>query len=747
MDVHDGSGDDRTFKVSFSSDGLSRLREKVMGKLKEFMGDYTDDTLVDYVLVLLRNGRHKDEAKKELDVFLGEETATFISWLWDHLSSNIHLYLQPEQSIPDEVTKSKHVPCESSERQNAHEHQTVKASTDSSTRNYHRRGWKSKTQESNGTFPLHSVVTNILHAEEKVSRPNIDRLLHSPIVKSKRKRNRDDEHTQVQRDTTSYSTIGASRRLLQFAVRDAVKTVQQSNSKAEPALKRVCSVVSAVSTDSVIEARSHRRPESRGLGTLSIALKAAAEAAEDATKVRLAGSVFDRLGHSKQMEEDVNQLSVPTALELEDSEIAATDKVPELLYLDRPYRNEYDDFDGNMSIVKKEISVPAECTLDNNEYGSGSVNQLGQGSFRGIPSCKKIKSVMMQPNIVPESEEISKKSRLLDQERTTGLAVMRSKKVVDSPANVTQKHSHYQVSRDDAKLENQVAVKKSTVGVGNQSAKFLKDNDVFPAQNIKEIDQDCNQKEFTLKQLSAPGILNSNLYLENHEILLYLFGISKNYSATKTKHQTDVHILLADLPRMEILELYLLAMQVHFAATKDTLSRHFNQFGDVLKVIIVTDATTGQPTGSAYVEFLKKESADLALSLNGTSFMSRILKASLHNYEVFMTFFDQPLVVRRSSHEAAPVLSWSWIARAPAFASRVGRMPYPRGTFPGSFRGHPPIKPGARSLQWKRETSILQPSEGAKPPLTSNVSSRTARNLTYTRTEPTPKSAGLSSTI
>ncbi|XP_042409286.1 uncharacterized protein LOC121998420 [Zingiber officinale] len=694
MDVHDGSGDDRTFKVSFSSDGLSRLREKVMGKLKEFMGDYTDDTLVDYVLVLLRNGRHKDEAKKELDVFLGEETATFISWLWDHLSSNIHLYLQPEQSIPDEVTKSKHVPCESSERQNAHEHQTVKASTDSSTRNYHRRGWKSKTQESNGTFPLHSVVTNILHAEEKVSRPNIDRLLHSPIVKSKRKRNRDDEHTQVQRDTTSYSTIGASRRLLQFAVRDAVKTVQQSNSKAEPALKRVCSVVSAVSTDSVIEARSHRRPESRGLGTLSIALKAAAEAAEDATKVRLAGSVFDRLGHSKQMEEDVNQLSVPTALELEDSEIAATDKVPELLYLDRPYRNEYDDFDGNMSIVKKEISVPAECTLDNNEYGSGSVNQLGQGSFRGIPSCKKIKSVMMQPNIVPESEEISKKSRLLDQERTTGLAVMRSKKVVDSPANVTQKHSHYQVSRDDAKLENQVAVKKSTVGVGNQSAKFLKDNDVFPAQNIKEIDQDCNQKEFTLKQLSAPG----------------------SYTTGRPSEDGDSRTLFVS--------------NVHFAATKDTLSRHFNQFGDVLKVIIVTDATTGQPTGSAYVEFLKKESADLALSLNGTSFMSRILK-----------------VVRRSSHEAAPVLSWSWIARAPAFASRVGRMPYPRGTFPGSFRGHPPIKPGARSLQWKRETSILQPSEGAKPPLTSNVSSRTARNLTYTRTEPTPKSAGLSSTI
>jgi RNA recognition motif-containing protein len=38
-------------------------------------------------------------------------------------------------------------------------------------------------------------------------------------------------------------------------------------------------------------------------------------------------------------------------------------------------------------------------------------------------------------------------------------------------------------------------------------------------------------------------------------------------------------------------------LQVHFAATKDGLSQHFNKFGEVLKVIIVTDAATGQPKG------------------------------------------------------------------------------------------------------------------------------------------------------
>ncbi|WJZ89540.1 hypothetical protein VitviT2T_008753 [Vitis vinifera] len=63
-----------------------------------------------------------------------------------------------------------------------------------------------------------------------------------------------------------------------------------------------------------------------------------------------------------------------------------------------------------------------------------------------------------------------------------------------------------------------------------------------------------------------------------------------------------------------------------FAATKDSLSRHFNEFGEVVKVIRVTDAATRQPKGSDYVEFMRKEAAGHALSLDGTSFMSRILK-------------------------------------------------------------------------------------------------------------------------
>ncbi|KAG6521394.1 hypothetical protein ZIOFF_018511 [Zingiber officinale] len=646
----DCAGYDRTFKVSFSQDGLSRLHAKVMEKLKEFMGDYTDGTLVDYVVVLLRNGRSKDEARKELNVFLGDDSDTFISWLWDHLSSNIHLYTQPNQSIPDEVAKSKPISCVLSERQNSQEDQKVTAQTDTNTRNSHGRGWKGKTKDNNGAFPLRSVVTNILHAEEEVSRQNVVGQSHSPTARIQRKRSRDDEHPQ--RYTASYPVIGAPRRLLQFAVRDAVKAVQQSSSRVEPASKRLCSVISTCTTNSLLEAKFHRKSELRAPGTLSIALKAAAEAAEDVTRVRPVGSVFNRLGHDEKMEESVNRLPVTTGLDLEDGEYDPIDKVSEPLYLDHHYRNEYANFDDNMTILEKETDVADDFVLDNNECDGvvdvSHLSQPDQDSLLGTSSSNRdVKSMIMQPHAV--AEEISNK-RLLEQEHGTGPLALTSKKIMSTSANETHKHIHYLVASDDPKVENQVAARNSE-GAGSQNVNFLKDNDVFSSQNM-------TIWEGEMYKVCALGF-DSLLVLQ---IFPYIRALKLNMqikgNLLRNNYWYQVHMLLAVLWTMEILELYLLAMQVsvfspsllqtgeywkavelicvdwilqvHFAATKDTLSRHFNKFGDVLKVIIITDATTGQPTGSAYVEFLKKESADSALSLNGTSFMSRILKASLH---------------------------------------------------------------------------------------------------------------------
>jgi RNA recognition motif-containing protein len=143
---------------------------------------------------------------------------------------------------------------------------------------------------------------------------------------------------------------------------------------------------------------------------------------------------------------------------------------------------------------------------------------------------------------------------------------------------------------------------------------------------------------------------------------------------------------------------------VHFGATKDSLSRHFNKFGEVLKAFIVTDPATGQPSGSAYIEFTRKEAAENALSLDGTSFMSRILK-----------------IVKGSNgqnQEAASSMSWSR-------GGRFTRAPsYFRG---GAVRGRSVVRGGGRSMQWKRDS--------ADTGNNNNVAPNNARSLTYVRAE------------
>lgn len=46
--------DDLTFRVNFGGDGVAKLRDRVKDKLKEFMGDYTDDTLVVCIFSLIK---------------------------------------------------------------------------------------------------------------------------------------------------------------------------------------------------------------------------------------------------------------------------------------------------------------------------------------------------------------------------------------------------------------------------------------------------------------------------------------------------------------------------------------------------------------------------------------------------------------------------------------------------------------------------------------------------------------------
>ncbi|CAO2192003.1 unnamed protein product [Urochloa humidicola] len=699
----DAGGDDAPHPVNaaFTAAGEELLRERVREKLRELMSS-PDDSLLDYVMLLLGNRRRKEETSKELHVFLGDDSEVFVSWLWDHLSSHLHLYYVQEPKQNQESKDDDEAPKEVSGRQKSsdvlprskvqtHSEHTIESST--ATRRRNKREWKGIGREGNENFPLRSVLTDILHGEEKRSQKPNEIRHHTSKQQNGRKRERDDETQQTKRDVSSRPMIGggASRRLLQFAVRDAVKAVQPTSSSSEPASKRLRSVVSTTSAENMRDKRSQRsqdnpsdrrsersqdNPNDRRLTRsqdirserrservrpvlqvqgAALALRAAAEAAADSTKVRSTGSVFKRLGQG-------NVAKQPSR--------------------SREEKRDYEDFEPAMAV--DEHDSDRYVNNEESEEESGELTMADMVAEMNVDSSseddmERDEGITRYQTSVSHEDEMEKKALSAKCSGELETDVIRPSSVIDEEQHVpspTETASKAPVSVDVKTVEPLSYETPKDVHVVEKPYTPMNSNATSVATNAKGLGHAEVQKD---SQRAVPSVAVS-------------------YSTAHPTEDADSRTLYVT--------------NVHFAATKDSLSRHFNKFGAVLKVVIVTNAATGQPTGSAYVEFLHKESAERALSLNGTSFMTRILK-----------------VVRRSSHEAAHFYGWPGSGRASLYG-RHGRMAYPRAVLPGSsFRGRAPMKAGARSLQWKREPSgtdsgtktdmsVPLPSEQVLPPAT-----------------------------
>ncbi|TKY49566.1 Polyadenylate-binding protein 2 [Spatholobus suberectus] len=677
-DDRDGN---RLIKANFTADGAAKLKESVMEKLKEFMGDYSDDTLVDYVIVLLRNGRRKEQARSDLNVFLGDNSDSFVSWLWDHLDLNLDSYVQPE-ALLDEAPKRKlisEVQAGGDDSQHLNS-PSERGKSSKLSRSRHNKDWKGLMRGEAEPPSIRSSVVDNAQLEEK-ARPKVnhDPRSLSPKPPVQRKRGRADEQQRTKRNVVSQVNIAAPRRLLQFAVRDAVATSRTSNSgmSVEPSLKRLRSVVSTLAGDSAFVERPQRMQHaSRVANPMATVIKAVAEAAEDVVKSKTSGSVFDRLGRDMDTSDDNRQL--------EDSY-----QHQEQNHVFYSQRTDYNgQYAANTTMMGHETGYPSDSNSDNEGFDAiNVVDRRVSGASQISPSVgnRGNDSLMVQYSVAKNVDDSLRLKRNREQEQLA-TSPNTSHKIVNISVNVnTWKPPQHQEPREIAELDGNKTFYNER-GDPRSSLRLVKEN----ASTLKVSNGNANptldvQKESSKAHLTASG---SN-------------------AAGRPSEDVDSRTIFVS--------------NVHFAATKDGLSRHFNRFGEVLKVIIVTDAATGQPKGAAYVEFMRKEAADNALSLDGTSFMSRILK-----------------VIKKSAahQESAPAMAWPRIVRGSPFPSaRFSRLPFPRG-IPGAFRPRPPIKLGARSMQWKRDA---QGSDSSSSVNTGSIAAPVARGFTYVRTESKPE--------
>ncbi|KAL8171469.1 hypothetical protein V2J09_023273 [Rumex salicifolius] len=706
--------DDRTFRANFSADGVALLKQRVDDKLKEYMGDYTDDTLVEYVIVLLRNGRRKEEAKSELDVFLGDDSESFVLWLWDHLASNLDQYVESSNAAEDETLKPKAT--------SADVHQDLdkeQVESDKTSKSRHSRKWRGLTSNEYQPPQLRSCVVDEAENQRKTSRNHdgYTKRSVSPNPPPQRKRSRASErehgnkHENEHEQERSKLKLNATSRLLQFAVRDAVATTKPSHSATEPGAKRLRSVVSTPTTsESVQKGRTHRvQSVARAPNTMTAAIKAVAEAAEDVVKARSTRNVFDRLNRAVAAPESIEDLSLyknhtdvvdkyedyyhhqeqmDYLPKVDNRQVERYQTLEKTRHMHVEQGNYSGKYTGSATMLHSNTGMASDSASDNEGYDDINVvgrrridvSQTGSSSGR-----KREGSLMVQYTVAQNAEKVSLQQRPKERDPPIS-AASASRKILNISVNVnTWKPPHYQPQSDATELDTQRSLQQNEVRAGKSSVQFTKENSNSLALNGngKAALQILNETEKSVA--SGPG----------------------PYTTGRPLEDADSRSIFVN--------------NVHFAATKDSLTRHFNKFGEVLKVVILTDAATGQAKGSAYVEFMRKEAAENALSLDGTSFMSRILKVGKKS----------PV-----PQEGSPATTRPRVSQAlPFAASRFSRAPFPRG-FAGAFRARPQVKPGARSMQWKRDTQPTMSDNASS--VTGSVPPSVGRGFTYIRTETKP---------
>ncbi|KAL2932531.1 Embryonic polyadenylate-binding protein 2 [Bienertia sinuspersici] len=600
MEGEDQIGE-RTFRVNLGEEGAAKLAARLTDTLKDYMGeDFVDDTLVKYVIVLLGNGRRREEVKEDLDVFLGDKSDSFVTWLWDHLASNIDQYVGSLDSVPNEVASAKPKLDDTVKVDTSHPvSESDRGKSSKVSRSRHNRDWKGLVTDVSQP-PLRSVVTNHIRNEEKAYSSALHtRQSVSPERPVHRKRNRADEFSRPkvvirfgQRDA-SQPTIAASRRLLQFAVREAVGTTRPSNSVLEPSRKRLRSVVSTSTVNSTDEV-NHKKIQSiaRLPNTMATAIKAVAEASEDVRRVR-SGNVFDRLSRGDGSFEQVSIFKEPV---VEDDEYDDYDHIREETrqrFLQT--RDNIGRYHVNASMMGSSTGLASDSASDNEGYDD--VNAVGTRGVDGSETnmyAKADDSSMVNYSIAQSSDEMARQTGMIDQELPVSAANTKHK-IVNISVNVnTWKPHHYQTAKQVPEFETPKSALETDTRASNSTARLLKENS-NPVTVLGNGKPAVNIQKESQKTVGSSG--------------------TGPYSTGRPLEDADSRTIFVN--------------NVHFAATKDTLSRHFNKFGEVLKVIILSDAATGHPKGSAYVEFMRKEAADNALTLDGTSFMSRIIKASI----------------------------------------------------------------------------------------------------------------------
>lgn len=287
--------------------------------------------------------------------------------------------------------------------------------------------------------------------------------------------------------------LGAPSRLLQFAVRDAVKTTQQSatrsestSTRSEPALKRLRSVVSTSTIDSAPdEVHQRTRAATRLAGGMATAVRAAAEAANDTTRSRSSRNVFSRLGHA------VDDSLVHKESPGREANRKYSEQNLSLTGHDYLERNEHDEESAvEMMGINEQARTASGSGSDNENYSNVEISErmtIDGSRAHSVSFVHQGNDTLMgQHNVAPKTEEVARKSRIKDQHPPVAAASNASHKVVNASVNLnTWKLPHNHSQRSSMMVDSQIREEKMEAGQHNMSVQLPTGSNSNSLKNVE----------------------------------------------------------------------------------------------------------------------------------------------------------------------------------------------------------------------------------------------------------------------
>ncbi|XP_077222429.1 RNA binding (RRM/RBD/RNP motifs) family protein isoform X2 [Tasmannia lanceolata] len=628
------SSNPSSFKMDRRSPQASKLKETVAKKLFDFLGNYSDDVLAEYIVVLVCNGKHQNQARDDLEAFLGDESGEFVAWLWDHLVKNVSLSKTPSGlSNLKEVSDTRGCDDDVERKQGATVSKDLQNDTSGTC---DLRMSKDGKKFVPATFSHEPIYSDAVEVSEDFERwcPGVDAPLNevnaeevraqiwTSEIPEERTHNSHNEAVKYgsSRERSSPGISAGGEQCPQYENQYNKIVISNYNGSSHPFLnspkeEKVLSNLQSVVTEN---------PESRPLSTTNGAGSRGFSRAMDTARPR--GNVWDRLGKPC---EDKN-IMVGDKIYSHGIDIIKRRKMEQ--------RGEGLDKQSLMVVVPDgklnrklmgEIAVLGGKVIPNtlNDAGnSGRKRQLGEtGSGNSLISLPHYRDGLAQDKEVfqrlkgSSSDKYNNSQGLNNSDSRSSDCLISEVacKLVKSP-NAAFNPGPSKISQGQMNREASVAATTQTP-VTFSSSLLAKSDSRSHAESGHANHNPVKDEVFDVKlrlrqiEMEMSKLRSKQADMNNGSKLNGSLG-----SGAQNHFEDDIESRT------------IFVTNVHFAATKEALSSHFSKCGVVVKTILLTDTVTAQPKGDSFVVFASKESADKAITLNGTSFFSRTLKDHCH---------------------------------------------------------------------------------------------------------------------